>query len=329
MEEIFLNVFGIRAHVSTPLHDFAEFVRQNYNCFLDDSGQSYDLEVMFSPDAGARAAADGRELYGAGMGAYIGSKTLYWENEFGFRTLLTLEDSGAFNILAYHHDLLREQDQEERYQNFQRSIRWAIHFPIFVLLQQRQGWGLVHAAAVAQKGDALLFCGLNKVGKSTLAMYLCQTRGFSFMTDNFLLAGPDKVYGFPETARMSPEATEHLGLTPARDHKVYGKFHIDIDPTDVCLEARPKVCFLVTRGKTLDLVRVDSSRAWQTLQGMHAFLGEFPEYSYLGLLPFLQHGAPVINPSPTAMFEEATWYHLSSPLDWNIEKMAETIERCI
>ena len=58
MEEIFLNVFGIRAHVSTPLHDFAEFVRQNYNCFLDDSGQSYDLEVMFSPDAGDRAAAD-------------------------------------------------------------------------------------------------------------------------------------------------------------------------------------------------------------------------------------------------------------------------------
>lgn len=329
MEEITLDVFGVQAHVTTPAHDFAEFVCQNYRFFLDGSNRTRDIVVTYSPDAGDRAVEEGHTLYRAGKGIYVGRKKLYWENVFGFRVLLTLTDAGGFDILAFHHDLLRQQSLEERYQNFQRSMRWAIHFPIFVLLRERLGWVLVHASAVARGNEALVFCGLNKVGKSTLAMHLCQAGGYSFMTDNFLLAGPQWVYGFPEVVRMPPEAMERLGLQFTKPHTIYGKYHISLDSNSVCLKARPQTCFLVTNGEKLELVRLNPAHAWRTVEGMHAFLGEFPESSYLALLPFLGQGSFDDRPNLPMIFHDATWFHLSFPLDWNLESIMEVIEGCI
>ena len=102
MKEIVLDVFGIRAHVTTPLQDFAEFVRRNYQPFLDVSSLPHDVVVTYSPDAGDEAAESAHALRNAGMGVYIGRNKLYWENEFGFRVLVTLTDTGGFDILAFH-----------------------------------------------------------------------------------------------------------------------------------------------------------------------------------------------------------------------------------
>lgn len=329
MEEILLDVFGVRVRVITPLLDFAEFVRQNYNFFLNVSKKANNIVVTYSPDAGNKAAETGHRLYNAGMGIYIDQKMLYWENEFGFRIMVTLKDKGGFYIHAFHHDLLRLQDMEKRHQNFQRSMRWAIHFPIFSFLQERLGWILLHASAVARDDKALVFCGLNKVGKSTLAMYLCQDLGYKFMTDNFLLADSQYIYGFPEVLRVTPESMERLKLQPTYDHKIYGKYHISLDSKDVCLKARPKVCFLITKGERLELNKLDSDLAWRTVKGIHAFLGEFPESSYLALMPFLKQGPFEKRPNSNVISNNTTWFHLSIPLDWNLQRIAEAIERCI
>ena len=149
------------------------------------------------------------------------------------------------------------------------------------------------------------------------------------MTDNFLLAGPQWVYGFPEVVRMTPEAMERLGLQFTKPHTIYGKYHISLDSNSVCLKARPQTCFLVTNGEKLELVRLNPAHAWRTVEGMHAFLGEFPESSYLALLPFLGQGSFDDRPNLPMIFHDATWFHLSFPLDWNLESIMEVIEGCI
>lgn len=329
MDKILLNVHGIETSVITGVPEFAQFVRANYHPFKTDAVENPEINVEFSLDAGERAAEIGHSLYGTGMGLAVGNDRLYWENEFGFRVLLTVGNSGNFDILAFHKDLLREQGSEEKYQNFQRSMRWAIHFPIFSLLRASHGWQLMHASAVARNGKAIILCGLNKVGKSTLAMFLHQIQGYELMSDNFLLVGPQKVYAFPEAVRMSRESMDHLNLDTDGRPKIYGKYHVNIENNALNLEAHPKACFLVTRGKELALAKIDASQGWSTLEGMHAILGEFPESSYLALLPFVDAVRFGRHPGPTVLSRDTNWHHLSFPLDWNIKKVIEAVQNCI
>jgi len=328
MQKIFLNVFGIRVCITTALDDFAEFVRQNYHCFQGNSESNPDVEVLFSEEAGDRSCIDAGIQYDAGMGIKIGKQKLYWENEYGYRTLVTLKEGGGYSILAFHYDIFREQEIEKRYQNFQRSMRWCIHFPIFVLLQERLGWRLIHASAVVKNGKALVFCGLNKVGKSTLAMYLCKRDHFSFMTDNFLFVSQKMVYGFPEVLRVSPETMSRLGLQSTLDYRVYGKHHVPLDSVGICLKAQPIIFFLLTVGKKHNLAEVEPSQALGMVDGISAFLREFPESSYLSMLPFIKN-EPVINHSSLSIIrDDVKWYHLSFPMDWNLEKVSEVIKEC-
>ena len=330
--EVFLNVYGVGAQVVTPLEDFADFVRRNYGAFLDEPGKAPLVKVVYSPEAGERAAAIARRLSQAGMGLRLDRTRLYWENEFGFRVLVTLTDTGDFEILAFHHDLLRARDAEARYRNFQRSLRWAVHFPIFVQLRARLGWTLMHASAVAGSDGALVLCGLNKVGKSTLAMYLCRHRGYRFMTDNFLFAAGDAVHAFPEVVRLPPQSLERLGMEPPpppQQTTVYGKHHVTLDSAEVCLKAQPKAFFLITLGERVELTPLEAGDAWRRVEGLHAFLGEFPDSSYLAMLPFLERGSFALRPQRPCFPSPANWYHLTYTLNWNLEHTAEVLEGCI
>ena len=324
-----VDVYGVSAQVITPLDDFADFVRRNYVPFLASDHRAPRMRTVFSPAAGEEAAEIAPALRSAGMGIRFDESRLYWENEFGFRVLVTLTKTGGFEILAYHDDLHNSQDADARYRNFQRSLRWVVHFPVFVQLRARLGWTLMHASAVADNDGAVVLCGLNKVGKSTLAMTLCRRRGYRFMTDNFLFATDDRVCGFPEVARLDDRSLEFLDMQPAPGRcTVYGKHHLPTNPADICLQAPPKVFFLVTVGEQVEVTRLNTEAAWRRVQGLHAFLSEFPESSYLAMLPLLEHGRLDAHSTMPEAARQAPWYQLTYPLNWNLEHIMEVVDEC-
>lgn len=321
------DVYGVRVQLSTPMDEFTEFVSQNYSQF-GTAAREPDIKVVYSEQAGRDAEQRTSNLRNAGGGLLFDSNVLYWENEYGFRVHLSYAKDGTVTVRSFHHDLLGKADEEERLKDFQRSMRWAIHFPVFTRLQYQRGWRLLHSSAVVKDGEALVFCGLNGVGKSTLAVYLARERGYELMTDNFLLVGDGTVFGFPEVVRLSPAAAERMDFDSVWDNPVYDKYHVDPETIGAELRATPAAFFLINRGNTLETQRVDSLRSWETMQNLHSYLGEFPEHSYLGLWPHVT-GETMNTELSTRTMTTTPWYELSYKPNWNLEALADEVERCI
>ena len=190
--------FGVSLRLDSEDPDFTAFAARNYRAFLGAPAGRPDISVRFGPRAGAAARARKAAMSRLGMGLLVDSESLYWENAFGFSVLVTPRGEGGFEVLAYHFDLERERDPDLRARNHQRSLRWALHFPLFHCLGARKGLSLLHASALgfddgAGCDRALVFCGMNGVGKSSLAAFLAGQPGYRFMTDNFLLAARERL----------------------------------------------------------------------------------------------------------------------------------------
>ena len=329
IREVGAAVFGVSLGLESDCPAFADFVARNYRAFLGEVSASADVRVRFGPGAGERARGRRNGMGAAGMGLYFDDRGLFWENEFGFAILIEPDAAGGFEIDAYHFDLDRETDPDLRARNLQRSMRWALHFPLFSLLSERHGLRLVHASAVAREdGRAVVFCGLNKVGKSTLGAFIARCDGYSFMTDNFLLAGPESVFGFPESLRLGPESLARLGV-PANGTTVYGKHHLALPPETISLKSDPAACFFVTNGAKLEAPPMDTARANCLIAGLDDYLGEFPRHSFMAALPLL----PAVSMRPVAasdpVLRRRPWYRLSLPKDWRLGDAKELIEACI
>lgn len=328
MYTLSFDVYGISVQITSPMEEFIDFVSSNYSSFDSGDGKTADITVTYSKNAGEYAAEQKSGFRFFGESLYLGDDELYWENEYGFRVLLSRRGDGKVSVDSFHHDLIGKSDREERLKDFQRSMRWAIHFPLFTRLQYQRDWRLLHASAVAKDGSAVAFCGLNKVGKSTLAVYLAEEYGYELMTDNFLFVGDDTLYGFPEVLRVSPEAAERMKLGSLWDDLVYGKYHIKPAQFGVELEATPERFFFVNQGPALETRKLNPKSTWSTMENFHSNLGEFPEHSYLGMWPYLT--GDTMNSDPAVNTLTSTpWYELSYEPDWNLDAIVEEVESCI
>jgi hypothetical protein len=322
------NVHGVSIQVNSPIQEFIEFVCSNYASFDSADDETADVTVTYSKKAGEYAVEQKSGFRFFGEGIYLGDNKLYWENQYGFRVLLSPQDDGTVSVHSFHHDLLGKSDEEERLKDFQRSMRWAIHFPLFTQLQYRRGWLLVHASAVVKDGSAVAFCGLNRVGKSTLAVYLAEEYGYELMTDNFLFVGDNTLYGFPEVLRLSPDAAKHMQLGSLWDNLVYGKYHIDPDQFGIELKATPERFFFVNRGSNLQTRKINPTSTLSTIENLHSYLGEFPEHSYLGMWPYLTGETMNSEPAYDTM-TSTPWYELSYEQNWKLDAVVEEVELCI
>jgi len=322
------DVYGVSIQVKTSLDRFFQFVSHNYAPFVVPQVSDPDLHVMFSERAGKRAADRKQDFKFFGEGVYVGDHSIYWENDFGFRVLISRSEDETLSVEAFHHDLIGKPDAKDRFKDFQRSMRWAIHFPLFTLLQYNRNWALVHASAVVKDGNAIVFCGLNKVGKSTLAVYLTREYGYDLMTDNFLFVGDGAVYGFPEVVRLSPEAAERMDLDSIWDNLVYGKYHVRPRDLGVTLEGFPKGIFIVNQTDELMTRPLSSEDAWKTMRHLHTLLGEFPEQSYLGFWPYLT-GESIDSSVAAETMTDSPWYELSYKPNWELQAVATAVEQCI
>lgn len=294
METVAFNVYGLQAVVRTDLAPFAAFLRKNYVPFLpapDAPATALDkahVVVNFSAEAGWKARQARSGLYEFGSGIAMGDATVVWENAFGFVVQATLPAADRMEVHAYHFDLDEPRPASGVGENFQRSMRWAVHFPIFVLLRQLQGKRLLHAAAVARDGEAIVLAGLNGAGKSTLAWRLVESEGYSLLSDNFVLYDDHRIYGFPERLRLAPELLAQesggSGVPPSGTPLIYGKRHLDARCAPAGAGVRPAALFVMSAGDRPGLQPLDPQTGGALVHGFHQILHEFPEHAYLGLL---------------------------------------------
>ena len=321
-----LDVHDVAIILDAPEADYLEFVARNYGPFVREA-VTPKVRVTFSREAARQARKVGSHMPRYGDGLFASQDALFWRNEFGFESLVKATDDGL-EVLAHHSGLDHEVDSEARLRNLQRSMRWAVHFPMFALQRRDLSRHLTHAAAVAGPEGAWVFAGLNGVGKSTLAARLLDRPGWSHVADNFLLGDASLLYPFPEVIRLSDASLRAASGTAvsAPEASVYGKHHLRARA--VADPLSPHAAFLVTNTSHLIVEPLEPMRAMLILRSLHDRLQEFPEYGHFAALPVLDRFAHAPVPAVPSCLGAARWYRLGLPLDWNLDTAIDRILAC-
>lgn len=327
MEVLHFDVHGVKIKISTKERKFAEFIKKNYSLFHGTLENSVDIEIRFSHQAGKYAQEESTNHKLVGNNIYLSENSIYWENEFGFHILVE-QSQKQLTIHGFHEELLKDQTPEERYKNFQRCMRFTMHYPLFTLLQYNRSWNLLHGAAVTKNGSTVVLCGLNKVGKSTIATHLCRNHGYDILTDNFLLFDDRKIYAFPEVIRLGPKSAEEFDVPSLWDHTVYDKYHISPSTLGVATEATPDAFFILSQGPQVTSEQIKPKNAWQCMQNLHSMLSEFPQHGYLAVWPLIS-GETMDQFHRNAPIFDAPWYSLSYKPNWKLDEVIDEVKKCI
>lgn len=280
------NVHGIGMAVTSNWPRLLEMVSLNYKAFSRsrEAKESLEVEVAlkkkswFPQQRSAVRPQGGEEKWGTDI--FVEGPAVRFRSE---REGVEFIDGSPSTVRAWYvvdrrsriASLYREVPAWEA---CQRLMRLALHTPLFHLLE-RQNMQMFHAAAVASKGEALLFIGLNGSGKSSLCFSLLDE--LDYMSDNFVLWNGTEVLGFPEAIRL-PVA--ELGAVSYRTPVVYGKRLIPVDEEKITLRARPIALVIVTQASQTRMAPLPRGTAESRISAIHDMTHEFPQYGYLGPL---------------------------------------------
>ena len=327
MKQLSVNVHGIEAIIETDINSYYQFVENNYLIFKKDVVHSKArVFSVFSIDAGNFAKEQKNSLNRISEGFYMGTNSIYWENEFGFSIFLDFSTKDSWKVYSFHFDLLKKLNAEDEYKNYMRSMRWAVHFPIFTLLDYLKGIKLIHASAVSKNNNSILFCGLNKVGKSGLGLYFFKNLNYKIVSDNFLLIGKEGIYAFPEMARVSPEGSKNLKLKIKNKQLIYGKYHLPIASKDIALKSSPMMVYIVTNSDQEYTEEIPRDKAILLLDSIHNYLQEFPRYTFYGILDYFEFNSN--NSTGINIFPKNTrFFILSHKMNWDYKSISERVIR--
>ena len=163
-----------------------------------------------------------------------------------------------------------------------------LEFPLFLLLELKKNLSILHGSCVEKNGHALIFTGSGGCGKSTLATYLVFKKSYKFMADNYILFRKNEVFCFPKNPRLTPISMELLNFKP-QEAKSWEKYHYRTAEELISKNAQVKALLLTSFSTNFQIEKLPAYVAIRYLLTIHDFLQEFPNYSYLAFLPFLDN----------------------------------------
>jgi hypothetical protein len=98
-----------------------------------------------------------------------------------------------------------------KYRKFFDLLRYLVFFPLAWHLERTRGWSLIHAAAVAADGRAILVGGPGGSGKTTTSVALMARAGMDLLAENLVFCDGSSIFPVPEPLRLSDEAVALLG----------------------------------------------------------------------------------------------------------------------
>ena len=97
--------------------------------------------------------------------------------------------------------LYRKGEGERKYQMLLRCFFYPIFFNFYLKRQLIP----LHAGAVSSGERAIIFCGLDGVGKTCASLFLLSFPNAKFISDNLILAGQNRIYPCYEQIRIHSE----------------------------------------------------------------------------------------------------------------------------
>ena len=326
MKQLLLYVHGVGIRIETDDYRFYDIVKDYYKIFLTDSLDDINISVLFSDSIEHSDIFADKSIAQLGEGLYVTDSGLAWENSFGFHCDMEIKSEKTWHLSGYHDDLSLDLTDVDMTKNFIRSMRWLIHFPLFEMLNRQHNIGLIHASAVANNNTSLVFSGLNKVGKSSLARYFVEKLGYDYLSDNFLLHNSKNLFAFPEKARLSEDAIRYYNIQKI-EPQIYNKYQVNISENKVQKQCDIRNIYFVNNGKELTLKSIRHNEYKVKIDAAHRYLKEFSEYEYLSFLDIFE--SKVGKRKEVKLNASVNFFQLTIPLDWNLTDVVKAVEKCL
>lgn len=188
----------------------------------------------------------------------------------------------------------------------QNIIKLYIEQTLLWYITKKKGIFGLHASAVEKNGNVFLFCGLNGVGKTSLAQLLIKKYGYKYFGDNYILVDKSSAYFSPDRIRISDQSIGSLNLRKDGDFG-FGKLIVKLrdDQISKVKKARIAKVFIVIRSTEWKPSKLSSIDALNKINLMQSVNGEDISLAKVSNLFLLKE-----NFGPAQVFPEANFFML-------------------
>ncbi|RKE98830.1 hypothetical protein [Ichthyenterobacterium magnum] len=175
---------------------------------------------------------------------------------------------------------------------FHQLYRELILMPVFWVLRHKFEKHLMHASAVSNGKQTLVFLGNDGVGKTTVALKLLKKEDTSFFGDNFLLYDSNKIYAFVDTLRVNKNDSKAIKTYESSSifKKVYqgkSRTHYNFNKDYISKSARPTQFFVLKQSNKNSKTTISKDQFINYTLAINDYVKEFDKYSYASNLIFL------------------------------------------
>lgn len=289
-----LSILGYLIRVRSRNTRFIQYCGSFLDRFIvPDASESADLDVRFVGEHGEKNEHDSSAtIYGSDFWRTENSYHFHAHPPSGiYCSIEGMPDDSQSVVCQIKQGTLRKlttllPDRERRKRQLWMSvIRQAVLLPILARALVARNILTVHASTVSLDGKGVLLTGLNGCGKSSLAARLVLERGFQYLSDNYGLADLDGnlLLPFPEPLRLSTSKTAKSSELFIASTSAFGK--TQFQPRQRAIGSPSQIAFtaMLSLSDVFSVIPLEPAAFVDEIDGLHRFLRETPEYSWVHL----------------------------------------------
>ena len=128
-----------------------------------------------------------------------------FKNESGQGVLRTIIRKKEFKDFFRYRILKKSQEEW-----FFALTYPALYYPLFWHLERVRSIGVLHASGFSAANKGFIVCGLEGIGKTSLALSFLESKEAIFLSDNLLFYDKEKIYSCYEPVRIHKDEKESL-----------------------------------------------------------------------------------------------------------------------
>ncbi len=295
---LYINIYGIHIKVQTKNTSLFEMIQKYYKPFLVEWLEYVDIDVLLEKESYFSSKKDiptsnkfvtfwdtvkidiKQERY------FFSQQEISGMIDFSKETI-KLEGRLLPNKLRHIvHILLQGITRIDKYYN-RFLIKTCIHDIVFIFLEKKLKTSLLHATAVSNGEKTYVFAWLWGSGKSTMASAFSQMKGYTILSDNYVIMSGDKLYPFPELPRITKGTQKLLWINLSK--KADGiKNYLENNLKTLQKSYKVDKVFICSYGEDFHIKELkDVGYIYELLSSINSYTKEFPEYLNLAMLSII------------------------------------------
>ena len=216
--KIFLKICGIKIKLSTNYIKYYNYLNLYFDKIIpsQDFGNDFDVEIeaCWQKDSLGSYLGEFKKngvSFEIGANTVIGKKRIASIKKIGKKKKVlfdfNLEDKKIYlkSIIrrkvfkdAIRYNIFGKAEEEQFF-----SLTYPIlYYPLFWYLEYFLQTHILHASAMEFKDKNVVICGLEGIGKTSLALSLLQEKNTGFVSDNLIFYDAEKAYSCYELIRI-------------------------------------------------------------------------------------------------------------------------------